>query len=229
MKAGYKKSAALGELPRAELLSEKIYNALKQEIITCALEPGTSVTEAYLIKKFGVSRTPIREVCSRLEKEGLMKSVPYKGFFVSDITLKDVQELYQVRWILERAAAEIAAQQQEASLLRRIEELIKIKFTPGDAESYNKFIRVDTELHTLIAKMTGNERLVAMISEILSARERVLYYSLYKGEHGALTNTEHQRIYEAIKNRNADLAREAMGQHVEAAKKRILKAVFKIE
>ncbi len=211
-----------------ELLSERIYQELRHDIITGALGPEAPLTEAALSKRYGVSRTPIREACVRLQRERLLRAIPYKGYLVAPITLKDVQEIYHLRLILEPEAAEAAARDIDPADFARIEELVKIKYTPGDAASHIQFIRADTEFHLLIAKATNNERLYEIMKELLLERERLLYRILYKGEHGPLVSSEHKQLCEAIRARRPGKARELMVQHVMAARQRMMNTMFRM-
>jgi DNA-binding GntR family transcriptional regulator len=211
-----------------ELLSAKIYQQLRQDIITGALKPEVALTEAALCHRYGASRTPVREACARLQRERWLRAIPYKGYLVAPVTLKDVQEIYHLRLILESEAAEAAANHIDPNDLQRIGELVKIKYTPGDAASHAQFIQADTEIHLLIAKATHNERLYQIVKELLFERERLLYLILYRGEHGPLVSSEHKELYQAIKLKRPKEARKLMADHVTAARQRMLNNMFRM-
>src|SRR5437879_1607310 len=96
-----------------------IYEELKKEIVLGNIEPGESLLELELAKRFDISRAPIREACIYLHNEGFLNATPYKGYTVTEISMEEVKELYQVRLIVECSAAEMAAQ----SLYIRLEEI----------------------------------------------------------------------------------------------------------
>src|SRR5258706_16309581 len=95
-------------------LSVSIYQSLKNEILRGAIRPGESLLELQLAKRFDCSQSPVREACLHLYNEGLLKASPYKGYTVTEITMKEIKELYQLRLIVECAAVEMAAQNTSA-------------------------------------------------------------------------------------------------------------------
>ena len=101
----------------------RVYAALKREILTCEIAPGTSLFEGQLAERLQVSKTPIRDALGMLVHEGFVQVQPRQGYRVSDITLGDVQEVFQMRMLLEPAAAELAAERANADQLKRLQEL----------------------------------------------------------------------------------------------------------
>ena len=91
-----------------ELLSQKVYRALKTEIIKGSLKPGTKLSEGKIAKQLGVSRTPIRETLKQLAAEGFVKMNPNQAVVVSNASLEDVQEVLQIRGVLEGLATRLA-------------------------------------------------------------------------------------------------------------------------
>ena len=90
-------------------LTEQAYLALREQVITCELAPGTDVSEKELAERLAMSKTPVREAMGRLCLEGLMESFPRRGYQVSPVTVKDMNDLFAVRGILEGAAPSGAA------------------------------------------------------------------------------------------------------------------------
>src|SRR2546426_7831755 len=78
----------------AATTAQSVYRALRNAIITCEMRPGESISEQALANLYNTSRTPVREACNLLHKEGLLDSIPHKGFFVPEMTLQKVQDLY---------------------------------------------------------------------------------------------------------------------------------------
>lgn len=87
----------------------KAYNWIKEGIDSCALKMGEPLPETFIANETGVSRTPVREALRVLEQDGYIKIVPLKGAFVSEISLEDVREIYDIRKLLEPFAALSAA------------------------------------------------------------------------------------------------------------------------
>ena len=84
-----------------ETLKDKAYQIIKEKIITCQYKPGTLLNEIELVQEVDSSHTPIREALSRLEQENLVKFMPKKGIWVTDIVMSDVRDVYEVRELIE--------------------------------------------------------------------------------------------------------------------------------
>src|SRR5688572_7114528 len=93
------RSAASGRESEPVTTAQSVYMALRDAIITCEMRPGEPISEQALADRYQTSRTPVREACNLLHKEGLLDSIPHKGFFIPEMTLQKVQDLYQARMI----------------------------------------------------------------------------------------------------------------------------------
>lgn len=89
-------------------LMEQVHDALRTQILTCAIRPGQELNEAEIAERFNISKTPAREALAALRQEGLVRSFPRRGYQVTPITFADMDELFDVRTILEAGAAELA-------------------------------------------------------------------------------------------------------------------------
>ena len=90
-------------------LSEQAYDRIKADIITCSLKPGMQIAQPALVEKYNIGMTPIREAMQRLAQEGFVTPIPRFGYTITPITFTDVREIYELRSILESAAARLAA------------------------------------------------------------------------------------------------------------------------
>jgi DNA-binding GntR family transcriptional regulator len=132
----------LGSPP--DTLSEKVYAALKRDI-RGVYQPGAALSEKIFAKKYKSSRTPVRESALRLQHERLMRILPNRGYFVSEITLQELNEAYEYRTALECASAELAAgKEPDPELLERLTELARTPYSSDDRESCMRFIEADT-------------------------------------------------------------------------------------
>src|SRR5581483_9332568 len=137
--------------------SQMIYERLKKDIITGAIQRGESLTETQLAHRFGCSQAPVREACIALLYEGFLTTTPYKGFAVREITLNEIKDLYEMRLLVECAAAEAAAGANGASpsVIEEIEHHIQIQQEgPGDLW---KFLSAEVGFHLAIAKASDND------------------------------------------------------------------------
>ena len=103
--------------------AEEVYQALKRDIITVRHKPGESLTEQQLAALYGTSRVPVREACSRLDQEGLLEGRPYRGYSVTQISLKEIGDCFDLRLGLETRALELAARRATDDDLERLNQL----------------------------------------------------------------------------------------------------------
>lgn len=205
-------------------LSERVYQALKSDIIRGVFQPGEALSEKDLAKRYRGSRTPVREAAVRLQQENLMQIVANRGYFISQITIQNVNEIYDFRAAVEGACAELAAQSNwEQSSLDRIALLAQTEYRINDRASYVRFIETDTEFHLAIAQLTRNPLLVRAVADMRCQMERIMYASIDVGYYGELPTREHCDIVAAIQKRDPQLARKRMCEHIYISKDKVLR------
>jgi len=207
-----------------DTLSEKVYKAFKRDIIHGVYQPGEPLTEKVLAKRYKGSRTPVRESALRLQQERLLRIVPNRGYFVSQITLQELNEIYEYRIAVECAAAELAAMKGgDAELLARLIELAESSYRTDSRESYVQFIEADTSFHLGIARLSRNQMLVRAVNEARSQMERIMYAAIDIHYYGEVPAREHQQIVKAIQEHNPELARKRMYDHISQSKDKVLR------
>ena len=145
-------------------LRDVVFNTLRTSILTGELKPGERLMEIHLADKLGVSRTPIREAIRKLELEGLVTMIPRRGAEVAQITEKNLRDVLEVRRALDALAVELACEritEDELAELKKACENFELETRRGNA---NQVAQADVELHDIILKASGNERLMQMIS-----------------------------------------------------------------
>lgn len=200
-------------------LAEIAYEKTKEKIIYGNLSPGDIVTVGDLAIEYCMSKTPVRDALNKLKNEGLLKLLPYKGYIVSQIDLKDMEELFSIRILLEGAVAELAAINANQEQIERLYNLASYDFNNVE-NSEIVFMKVNFDFHVTVAEASGNKRLKNLISNTMSQMLRVLYLDL-KAENPQSMNIDHMEIVDAIKNRNPDLAKQLAIRHIEKSKIRI--------
>jgi GntR family transcriptional regulator, rspAB operon transcriptional repressor len=188
-------------------LASVAYNELRARIIGCEVLPGTPLTEKQVVEQLGIGKTPVREAMRRLVQDGLLRVAPRSGYRVTPITLDDVDEAFEVRSILEVAAAEGAAGRLDASTLGRLETLSRIGYDAGDAESVRDFLRLNREFHHTIALATGNGRLAAMVGALLDESQRCIHLGILTHPRSHAAQVEHTALLDAIRLGDRDAAR----------------------
>lgn len=163
-------------------LGEQTYEALKEDILLCRLEPGAFVTESDLASRYGVSKTPIREALNLLGRDGFVQSVPRRGTLIKPITLADVRQTYLLRSFLEPPAAELAAKAGDRSMVVELESLLETIRRPpqrGKTDDGHHRLRSDQlrrhrTFHVGIAEASGIPRLARMVNSLHEEVERFM-------------------------------------------------------
>ncbi len=201
---------------------EKIFQTLRADIISQKLKPGQAVREEDLANRFGVSRTPIREMLLRLEYEDLVKLVPNRGVFVSELMSKDIEEVIEIRLTLETTAARMAASkltEQHISELNNISEELDVAVELQD--SILSF-GADSRLHNLILEAAGNHRAHKIINNLMGQIHRIRFISGHKPGRSNTTTSEQKEIIRALLNKDPAKAEEAMRIHLLNTKELLL-------
>lgn len=203
---------------------EKVYQQLKLDIISHKLHPGQSITEEEIVKQYSISRTPVREILRKLENDGLVRNIPYKGTYVSELRKEDIEEILDIRYLLESFAAKCTAERVDKGALKKFGEIEEqLKFALKTQDSVLSF-ESDTKLHELILNVAGNKRIQSIITNLLGQIHRIRFISGHLEGRIETTIKEHLEIINAIKKKNAELAEKKMQVHISNTKKLLLKS-----
>jgi DNA-binding GntR family transcriptional regulator len=208
-----------------QTISEDVYRALKSDILTCRHRPGAVLKEKELASLYGSSRVPVREACGRLQQEGLLEAVPYKGYFVSQVSLKDIAEYFDLRLLLESYAIEQAVVRASDEDLAELEKLASHEYTYDDWPTYLEFLERNRQYHETIAKLSGNAKLARMVSDIIEQMQRFFFLGLDLGDFGAEMREEHQILTHAMRAGLKENAVSHLRKQIERSRERILKAL----
>lgn len=209
-------------------LFSKIYLALRQEILSGQLLPGESLIEQGLADRFAVSRTPIREAIRQLQQEGLIDSDRRGGIRVAVITVADAIHLYDCRLGLEQVAAvgacENATPQQLNELRRCLVQAQLLDPTQAEesaAELENR-LQIDRRFHHIIAESSGNPWLTKLLTQILNKMSLLGSRVTHRDPSVLEIWAEHERVVDAILERDPQAASLAMRDHLIASKARVV-------
>lgn len=194
--------------------SERVYRSLKHDLVTCALLPGRSLSEQELCRRYHTSRTPVREACHHLEREGLIKIIPFRGYFVAPLTMTEYHNLNEVQLVVEPAAAALAAQRATPEHLKRIRECCEYVYRIGNQKSYYTFLERNYRLHVSIAEASENESLCEIVAQIETRLMRFFYLVISVDSYGPELVAEHQGIVRAIGKRDSEAARQRSAEHI---------------
>lgn len=194
--------------------TERVYQKLKQQIITCRVAPGVSLSEQELCERFDASRTPVREACRYLETERLISIVPYRGYTVTPVNMQDFYALHEMQLIIDPAAAALAAIRATTVQLEAIEQSGMYPYKPGSQESYFTFLQKNFDFHVQIAAATRNEHLQESVVSVQTRLMRFFYLIISMDAFGPDLMDEHGMLVDALKRRDAEAARTAAVNHV---------------
>lgn len=195
-------------------LGSETYERIKLAIRDGSLTPGARLTEAELVQRLGVSRTPVRQALTRLEAEGLLAHEPRRGLVVARPDHQQVIELYAMREVLESTAARFAAQHASAAELRSLARLI------GEEEKVLDDSRaqsaINQQVHTLVHRAAHNRYLLRSLAQ-LNDTMALLPTMLGDPVRALEAHAEHRAILEALERRDGDAAEAAMRSHIGSA------------
>jgi DNA-binding GntR family transcriptional regulator len=208
-------------------VSEDVYLALRRDILTLAHAPGASLREQDLAESYGSSRVPVREACRRLQQEGLVTGVPYKGYFVSQISLKEITDSFDLRIVLEIHAITCAVEKASEDDLAGLEALAGHEYTYDDWDSYGAFLEGNRDFHLALAAQCGNERLVRVLRDLLEGMQRFFFLGLDLGDYAAEMREEHERLCGALRNRSVEEAVRITREQIERSRERIIEMLVR--
>ncbi|MFJ4922306.1 GntR family transcriptional regulator [Streptomyces sp. NPDC088725] len=203
--------------PPRQVLADSVYEAVKAMVMDHEIEPGARVGIEALARTLGVSPTPVREALARLESDGLVTKRSLAGYRATELlTPQGLEELFEMRLLLEPQAAALAAVNADDAGLDRMESLAEeMRGRPEAGERYvvyREFAAADQRFHDAIAAAAGR-RLLADAVGRLHAHLHLFRLNNIPGA-GPLTLTEHDRILRAVLRRSPERAAEAMTDHL---------------
>ncbi|MEU0572609.1 GntR family transcriptional regulator [Nonomuraea sp. NPDC005983] len=213
---------------KRSVLTADVYESVKSLIMDGELAPGTRVNIYAVARLLDVSQTPVREVLSALESEGLVTKEPLRGYSVAAVlTSGQVADLYQLRLLLEPWAAARAAERVDAEVAERVRaELTSVPNAPQGTRyhDYHGIQAHDARFHDLIAELSGSP---AVRESLARTHSHLHLFRLdYKGRrHGDPTLAEHARVVDAVLAGSPDEAEAAMRAHLAAARDRYLETL----
>jgi len=194
-------------------LSDKAYYLIRQRIITLELPPMSPIDEQALMEELQLGRTPIREALQRLAAENLVSIIPRRGMFVADIGLTDLQQVFELRMMLEGYCARLAAQRASDNQLAEMQRLIgELEYV---SESDRKQLMIiDEQFHELLYQAADNEFLADTLRRLHALSFRIWHLVLDRlgGVRGAME--QHVEITKAITARDEERAEALLRKHI---------------
>ena len=157
---------AIRQLAPTLSLRDTVENSLSTAIISGELAPLTLVSVPTLAARFGVSATPVREAMLNLEKRGFVEAIKNRGFRVTKVSDHDLREIVQVRRWLEGSAMRVVAQELPKVPIGQYRKLADDIVTAAERSDFPQFLSADASFHLALLKLTGNKRLLELVTEM---------------------------------------------------------------
>ncbi|SER84523.1 DNA-binding transcriptional regulator, GntR family [Propionibacterium cyclohexanicum] len=196
----YQKLPAVARVLGMDSLREQVVAQLRESILSGALPAGTKLRERAISEQLGVSRVPVREALMVLEAELLVEIVPRSGAVVTTLTRDEVQELFEVREVLEPLAARLAARHRTAADLEALGERCSAAHEAIHAGDDRAGASANADFHALLAGASGSGLLVSIMAPLQLRMER-LFRRTIRGRAVELAE-DHERLVEALLRRD---------------------------
>ncbi|NMM78869.1 hypothetical protein B2J88_48015 [Rhodococcus sp. SRB_17] len=213
------------DLVRSTSLATAIQEKIERMILEGDLAPGQRLNEFALAKEIGVSRSPVREACRKLEQAGMVEIINNRGIFVRQVDLKQALDIYEIRGALAELSGQLLARNATAAdteeLQKRIAQM-EVSASVGDTTSY---YRQNLEFHRRLVEFTRNPRLADMF--LATDKELHLYRqrSLVQSSGMEVSNNEHRAIVESASAHDEVATAAAFKAHILNGRQRAISAV----
>ena len=194
-------------------LSDKAYHLIRQKIITLELPPLSAIDEQALMEELQLGRTPIREALQRLATEDLVLLAPRRGMFVADISITDLQKLFELRMTLEGFCARLAAERASATQLQAMKQVIRDLDDVPDTD-YRGLMIIDERFHELLYRAADNELLADVLLRLHALSFRIWHLVLERIGNVREALDQHIAITDAIEARDPEQAENLVRSHV---------------
>jgi DNA-binding GntR family transcriptional regulator len=197
-------------------LYEQVAEQLRTRILAHTLAPGSWIDEQALAAEYGISRTPLREALKVLAAEGLVTMKLRRGAYVTEVSERDLAEVFHLLALLESDAARIAAQKATPT---EISELLAIHDELESAiDDRDRFFAANERFHMRLLEIADNRWRVQMVADLRKVMKLNRRQSLFKQGRLEASLKEHRQIMAALKSRNAERVRVLMQSHLEAGR-----------
>jgi len=201
--------SALSLAPRA--LYEEVAELLRQRIFARELEPGSWIDELRISEALGISRTPLREALKVLAAEGLVTMKVRRGAYVTEVSEKDLRDVYHLLALLESDAARVVAERASTEQLAQIQALHQD--LENAANDRDRFFQINEAFHLLLLELADNRWRDQMVVDLRKVMKLNRHSSLFKQGRIEQSMAEHRAIVQALVARQPELAAERMSAH----------------
>ena len=196
---------------------ELAYEKVKRAIMLKRMNPGQRVTEDWISQELEMSRTPIRSAFKRLENEGLLELIPHKGAFVCNPSDKELQDVFHLRVVIERYAAQLAIKKMSEHHIACMEQLLQQEIKAYEDKDFEEFLRINDQIHSYPAMISDNKFLLQEIERLNQWSDCYLilkdkFFTTPLNEVKSVS--EHKAIVKAIRNGDEEGMCQAIETHL---------------
>jgi DNA-binding GntR family transcriptional regulator len=212
-------------------LVDRVYEQIKAAIQDGRIKPGQRLVQDALARQLGISRSPVREAIVRLGQEGFIHLEPHRGAVVRPVTDREMDQIYQVRQLLEPFAAAEAATHATDEEIERLAAVQREAESQRDALNPADIFWVNGEFHRILVAPCRNEVLVGLLASLWERQVTFNAFAVYSEQSGATEHMlrEHQAILEAFRDRRSEKVRTLVDYHIRDARMATEKAVAQRE
>jgi len=215
---------AVAEHVEARSQSELAYVRILERIVSLEMPPGSVVNEARLREELGIGRTPIREALQRLARENLVRSIPHRGTFVTDVNITDLARITEVRIVLEAHAERLATETITTTDREEMAELLEL-VRRGHVTDQRDLMQLDQQIHRLVYRTAHNPFLEATLERYFNLSLRLWYLVLDREVRLREAVDEHVELLQAILAGDGQRAEDIMRRHVSGFEREIRKVL----
>lgn len=201
-----------------------VYENLRNRILTLELAPGTSLSEGLVAKELDVSPTPVRDALGRLCQDGLVEVVNGRGYRVAPLTVADIAEICDLRFVVESGGLRLACERAEAHQLEELRELSRLT---GDASvGPRELIQRNQDFHVAIARIAGGRRTAEALERVMADSTRIFHLGLATFSSHGMQPT-HDAMVDAIEAKDYERAVELCREECFGTNERVLEQMFR--
>jgi GntR family transcriptional regulator, rspAB operon transcriptional repressor len=202
-------------------LRDAAYEAIKHRVITCKFKPGECLNEASVSAMLGFGRTPVHQALDRLMLEEMVEVIPRKGVIVKPVILHDVMQMIDVRMINETQCARLAAARADDTHIDKMLAVLHRARQAIVARDIHTMMMLDREFHLLLGAATKNFELAEVVRKLNERSLRFWFISFTTPDHHRSFQEQHEAIFSAIRDHDANAAEAAMRAHIEAFRRSV--------
>ncbi|WP_028401317.1 GntR family transcriptional regulator [Ectobacillus panaciterrae] len=198
-------------------MEQVVYETIKTAILARKIAPGTQLVETMIAEKLQVSRTPIRNAIKKLQEEGLVIMVPNRGAFVMQPTREEIMQAFEFRTELECIAVPYAFKHITEQDIQALRQMIAQEMDAYKEKDILKYIRINKEFHSFLARKTKNKFLIESVETLLRKINiyLILYGVFYYVNLNELTNLQdHEKMIDLIERREAEQLQQLIREHL---------------